>query len=69
MKKTMESAYREFASIAGCPWAMKEKVTAMEKLYGSLGGSSVIFDNMVYESIGMSADEVLDMLDVGDTLS
>ncbi len=44
------------------------KAVALHDLYDSLGEDSVAFDNLVYERLGMSADEVIEMIGMGGLL-
>ncbi len=68
MKEFLETAYEDFASIASSSWDIKVKRIVLKDLYDRLGGASDAFDNMVFERLGLSAEEALDMLDIGDTL-
>ncbi len=68
MKELLEEAYEEFASIAGGTWDSKVKKVALKDLYGRLGNASYSLDNMIFERLGMSADEAMDMLDRDDIL-
>ncbi len=68
MKESLETAYAEFASIAEGSWTGKVKEIAVRDLYDALGDDSEAFDNMVYERLGMSVEDVLDMLEKGDVL-
>ncbi len=68
MKELLEKSYEEFSSIVSGSWTRGMKMAALEDLYDRLGNDSAAFDNMVYERLGMSAEEALDMIDSGDTL-
>ncbi len=68
MKDLIESAYEEFASIVEGSWNRRMKEIALRDLYDTLGDEAPALDNIIYERLGMSAEEALDMLDRGDTL-
>ncbi len=68
MNESIEKAYEEFASIAEGAWSHRVKEVLLRDLTDRLGKDSVEFDNMVYERLGMSAEDVIDMLDAGDVL-
>ncbi len=64
----LEKAYEELSSITRSSWSYQVRVVALHDLYDSLGDASVRFDNMVYERLGMSAEEALEMLYREDVL-
>ncbi len=68
MKDLLEAAYEDFDSIARSSWNMDIKRIMLKDLYDSLGESSDEFDNMVYERLGMSAEEILDFFGMDDIL-
>ncbi len=68
MKESLETAYEDFASIAGSSWNKRIKEIALKDLYDRLGDDSDAFDNMVYDRLGLSAEEALEMFDAGETL-
>ncbi len=69
MKNRLENAYAEFSLIAGSPMCHDRKVEALRSLYERMGSFSDELDNMIYRSLGLSADDVIDMLDAGDVLA
>ncbi len=68
MKEKLETAYEDFVSIAGSSWDRRIKEIALKDLYERLEDASDAFDNMIYERLGVSADEVIDMIASGETL-
>ncbi len=64
MKELLETAYGDFDLIARGSWNAGVKRIMLKDLYDSLGELSDAFDNMVYERLGMSAAEVLDIFDM-----
>ncbi len=66
--KEMERAYEDFASIVQGNGSRLFKEVALRDLLDSLGEDSVKLDNMVYERLGMSTEDVLEMLRTGDVL-
>ncbi len=68
MKEKLEDAYEEFASIAEGEWTPEVKAVLLQDLYRRLGVPSVAFDNMLYERLGMSAEEIMDIFSAGDVL-
>ncbi len=68
MENYLETAYEEFAFVVCGPWDMEKGSTALRNLYARLGDASVLLDNMIYERLGMSAEDVLDVLGMDDTL-
>ncbi len=68
MMDSLEKAYEDFASIAESTFSHEVKMVVLRDLYDSLGNASVAFDNLVYERLGMSAEEAIDMIDKGDVL-
>ncbi len=64
----LETAYEDFAMIVESSWTMEIKEIAMRDLYDQLGDASDALDNMIYERLGMSAGEALEMVHMGDTL-
>ncbi len=69
MNNYLETAYEEFAFVTCGPWNMEIGNSVLENLYMRLGNASVLLDNMIYERLGMSAEDVLNMIQMGDTLS
>ncbi len=69
MENRLELAYEEFGAIAESSMNHECKTAALRILSGSLGFASVAFENVVYERLGLSAEDVLDMLDMGDVLA
>ncbi len=68
MKSLVETAYEEFGFLVCGPWRRKNMMPAVENVYDSLGNASVAFDNMIYGRLGMSADDLVDMLEMDDVL-
>ncbi len=54
-----ERLYKEFRLIVCGKGDRKSKMKAFKKFYLSLGKASLGFENYVYETMGMSAEEVL----------
>ncbi len=68
MKNNVEMAYEQFGFLVCGPWRGEVMGAAVEKVYDCLGNASVAFDNMIYEQLGMSADDIMEMLDMDDIL-
>ncbi len=68
MENRLETAYEEFGLIAGSSWKHEIKLMMLRNLFDELGDDSVALDNMIYERLGMSAEEVIDMYDADDML-
>ncbi len=68
MKESLETVYADFESIARSAWSSEVRRVLLNNLYDRLGGASAAFDNMVYERLGMSPEEILDMYDMDSTL-
>ncbi len=68
MKTLLEDAYLEFASIAEGKWTPEIKNILLQDLYRRLGVSPVAFDNMVYERMGLSPEEIIGIFSSGDVL-
>ncbi len=68
MKDLLENAYEEFVSIACGTWDNKVKRVLLNDLLDRLKGESVAFENLVYERMGMSTEDILDIIDAGEVL-
>lgn len=68
MEDLLEKAYEDFALIAESSWSGEVRRVALKDLYGSLGDAADAFDNMIYDRLGMSPEEALDMFDMDATL-
>ncbi len=68
MNNSLETVYEEFASIAESSLNMQMKRIMFRDMLDNAGITPDEFDRMVYERLGMSAEEALEMLDMGDTL-
>ncbi len=68
MKEKLEDAYEEFASIAEGEWTPEVKDVLLQDLYCRLGVSPVAFDNLVYERMGLSPEEIIGIFSSGDVL-
>ncbi len=68
MENLLEDAYEDFVSIACGTWDNKVRRVLLKDLYDRLGSESVAFDNLVYERLGMSSEDALDMIEMGDVL-
>ncbi len=68
MRNIIETAYEDLGFLACGPWRREGVKPALENVYDCLGKASAAFDNMVYERLGMSADELMDMLDADEVL-
>ncbi len=68
MENYLETAYEEFAFAACGPWNTEIVSSVLENLYMRLGGASILLDNMIYERLGMSAEDVLDVFGMDDIL-
>ncbi len=68
MKNHLETAYEEFGRIVESSWKHEIKLLMLKNLLGELGDDSVGLENMIYERLGMSAEDIIDMCDADDIL-
>ncbi len=69
MKNRIECAYEEYAFMACGILNHERKVQILQKIRGCLGGASDALDNMIYEHMGMSAEEALEMFEMDAPLA
>ncbi len=68
MKNSIESAYEEFGFIACGILNPERKNMIMKNVRLCLGGASDALDNMIYERMGLSAEEVFEIIDMDATM-
>ncbi len=68
MNSYLESAYEELGFIACGILTGEWKNEAVRKMRMSLGSASESLDNMIYERLGLSAEEAFDLIDMDATL-
>ncbi len=68
MENLLEIAYEEFCRVAGSFWKPEIKRLLIKDIYDRLGDDRVSLQNMIYDRLGMSDDEIIDMLDAEDVL-
>jgi hypothetical protein len=61
MEKLFEQVYAIFTADYGC----KRRAEELSELYKLIGGASMAFDNMLYERLGISCEDLIDMLRKG----
>jgi len=68
MENSIENAYDGFCLIATSAMDIEGRAAAMREMMMRLGTSSVDLENVIYEKLGMSSDEILDMIAMDDVL-
>ena len=61
----MEKLYEEVCSIFIADYGRKRRMEELAQLYQRIGNASVILDNMLYERLGLSCEDLIDMLRKG----
>ena len=54
--------YEEVGRIVASDCGVRRKVKALSDFYDGLAGDAVMLDNVLYERIGMSCEEVIEAL-------
>lgn len=62
----MEKLYEEICAIFTSTGARRQRAEELSELYGRLGNASVALDNMLYDRLGLSCEDLIDMLHKGD---
>lgn len=62
----MEKVYREVYEIFTADYGRKRRMQELLKLYERLGSASVALDNILYERLGLSCEDLMDMLRNGE---
>ena len=62
----MEKVYREVYEIFTADYGRKRRMQELLKLYERLGSASVALDNILYERLGLSCEDLMDMLRKGE---
>ena len=62
----MEELYEKVCSIFTAGYGRKRRAEELSELYESIGGASVTLDNMLYERLGLSCEDLIDMLRKGE---
>lgn len=66
MDKRLQKVIEEFSDILASGKGRYVKAVRLTKLYSRLGAGTDALDNMLYREIGMSCEEIVDMLRKGD---
>ena len=61
----MEKLYEEVCAIFTADYGRKRRIEDLSKLYRRIGSASVTLDNMLYERLGISCEDLIDMLRKG----
>ena len=62
----MEKLYEEICAIFTSTGARRQRAEELSELYGRIGNASVALDNMLYDRLGLSCEDLIDMLHKGD---
>ena len=62
----MEKLYEEVCAIFTADYGHKRRIEDLSKLYRRIGSASVTLDNMLYERLGLSCEDLIDMLRKGE---
>ena len=62
----MEKLYEEVCAIFNADYGRKRRAEELSELYKRIGSASVAFDNMLYERLGLSCEDLIDMLRKGE---
>ena len=62
----MEKLYEKVCAIFTADYGRKRRAEELSELYGRIGGTSVALDNMLYERLGLSCEDLISMLRKGD---
>lgn len=62
----MEKLYREVCAIFTADYSRKRRMQELSELYERLGSTSVALDNILYERLGLSCEDLIDMLRKGE---
>lgn len=62
----MEKLYEKVCAIFTARYGRKKRAEELSDLYARIGHSSVTLDNMLYERLGLSCEDLIDMLRKGE---
>ena len=62
MNHIVETMYEEVGRIVASDCGARRKAKALSDFYDGLAGDAVMLDNVLYERIGMSCEEVIEAL-------
>lgn len=68
MNEYIETAYEEFCSIVTSTLDRESCDVALERMLMRLGDASTELENMIYERLGLSSDEIVDLVMMGEIL-
>ena len=63
----MEKLYEEICAIFTSTGARRQRAEELSELYGRIGNASVALDNMLYERLGLSCEDLIEMLRKGQS--
>ena len=63
----MEKLYEEVCSIFTADYGRKRRMEELAQLYQRIGSASVTLDNMLYERLGLSCEDLIEMLRKGQS--
>lgn len=58
----MEKIYEEVCAIFTADYARRRRADELAELYGRIGSASVALDNMLYDRLGLSCEDLIEML-------
>ena len=61
----MEKLYEQVCQIFTADYGRKRRAEELSELYNRIGSASVVLDNMLYEQLGLSCEDLIDMLRKG----
>ena len=62
MYMTVESMYEAVCTIVASSGGARRKVRELRSFYESLGDDSFLLDNVLYERMGMSCEDVIEVI-------
>lgn len=69
MKRDIETAYEEFCLIVSSSMDKASRDVAVRNMYLRLGDASVVLENTIYERLGMSSDEIIEIIDMDSVMT
>ena len=68
MEGYVETAYDCFCMIASSELDVKSRIAAVEELKNNLGKASAVLEDMIYERLGLSSEEIVELLETDSVL-
>lgn len=68
MKNRIESVYEEFCHAVSAARGREDRAAAVETVFTCLEDGSADFESMIYEKLGLSSDDIVEMFDMDAVL-